>query len=1142
MKPFLFFATLLTASTVFASGIPFYGNQSYLKWKTAETDHFIYNYPSEYTSHASTVAAYAEAVYDSVVNRYRMNPSGKINLSIHNSLYSNGNALPTENSMNIWLTNWDFKVRSSHHWLSDVITHEFSHLVSIESGSKLPPFLYGLQVSYTDYYNERSTENFLSFYPFTSQPLWFAEGTAQFESSRMGFDGWDTHRDMLLRIATLEDQILDLEYMHDFENNSLNAELGPYTQGFSLVRYIAKHYGENAIPKIWSELSRIHRVTLDAALESVLGINEKELFENWKAELKTRYEAQKKAIGMPVTGKKWTEKAFYQDFPVVAGGNVYGVSNFGGPWFDGGIFKMPKNLQNPVTLKDSSIAADAITIEDSIIDITQYTKSGFKIKKGWFDKGISVRDLPERGPLLAYVTYKNKDRDGRSYFDIAVVDTNKNEQSATFLADAVYPDINFQGTEIVFVRREINSTRFVLSVTNLPEVGEKLSGEYQDIYTPNAKFDYYNIYAPKFSPDGKHIVFSYFDNETRGIAVIDRDGKNLRDLSQKGFDLRDPNWIDNHKIIYASNKNGIHNLYSQDLTTGKEFPLTNVLGGAFTPVVDSLTIFYTGYDKDGFSLYSLPLTDYAATKDSVISIVDTTYTVCPEVPTGSLTKSDSTLDSATTIASTRSPCKIDTVLTKRDSTLRKLAANTLALNGSLEFKPVKPLEMTDIEFTGVQRDYKGIPTIPLVIPLLSFGERAPDFGAMGNGKMITKMGAAMGLSDALKKNSLQAGFLLEMGAGWDFINSDGLNPSIEREFFISFENRSTPLTLNLMYTHMNFVSKDTVRYEDPRSYEDSVGISNYAIPLHAIFGSAGYSVFKDGDSLVVGAGYDWADFDLYEDNLRWTYQKRLSASVMLSLVGDSPEENSSNIDGKGNGIALTYQFSNADLYRAGTFAESFTVSASGAIEPIYRNYRIHEMNLSLFGSLPNPIHDGARFAAGANVSGILDWKAKNSKDTLDRYYYKPLFLEGYPYLITSEDYTRSGMKTASADVHYLFPIYQDFRNQFWIFTTRDFYIDMYAQVGSAWNDNGIPMEKLKDTQFWDRSVGLEIRVGNRIFYSIPFDISFNVARGLDRVGVDENGHGGYKMHPLDVPLLGESISPTRMSFTIGMGFNNRWMR
>jgi hypothetical protein len=32
-------------------------------------------------------------------------------------------------------------------------------------------------------------------------PFWFAEGTAQFESYRMGFDRWDTHRDMLLRTA-----------------------------------------------------------------------------------------------------------------------------------------------------------------------------------------------------------------------------------------------------------------------------------------------------------------------------------------------------------------------------------------------------------------------------------------------------------------------------------------------------------------------------------------------------------------------------------------------------------------------------------------------------------------------------------------------------------------------------------------------------------------------------------------------------------------------------------------------------------------------------------------------------------------------------------------------------------------------------
>ncbi len=1130
MKKKFFFTLLLWLNSVFATGIPFYGNQSYLHWKTAETEHFIYHYPSEYTDNASIVAAYAEAVYDSVVSRYRVHLPGKVHLVMENPLYANGMAIPNENTMHIALTNWDFKVRSSHHWLTDVITHEFSHLVSIESASKFSPSIYGLQISYTDYYNERLTQNFMGFYPFTLQPLWFAEGTAQYESSRMGFDAWDRHRDMLLRVATLNDQLLDLGYMQDFGQTSLEAELGPYTQGFSLVRYIASHYGENAIPKIWSELSRLHRVTLDAALKQVIGIGEKELFENWKMEIKTQYETQEKAIGTLVTGDKWTEKSFYQDFPVIAGGNIYGVSNFGGPRFDGGIFKMPKNAQDSTVIQDTSVTKDTITLQDSILDITQYSKSGFKLKKAWLSNGISVRNIGERGPVLAYVSYTNRDRDGRPYFDIVLTDTSGNTQTVTYLADASYPDINAQGTEIVFARREPNSSRFALSTVAIPDKKQKTAEESRDIFIPDTHYANYNIYTPKFSPDGKRIVFSYFDDETRGIALIDRDGKNFKNLGQKGFDLRDPNWIDNGTLIYSSNRNGIYNLYSLNLNTGAEFALTNVIGGAFTPAVDSGTIFYTGYDKDGFSLYSLKFTDYGATRDSVLRIADTTLTTCPTAnPAGT----DSTVVAL--------PCRIDTLITQRDSTIKKNITPVLTLNGTLAPKIVKPLEMADIAFSGAERNYKPIPVIPMIVPLVSIEERAPDFGAIGNSDKITpKIGLALGLSDPLKKNSLEAGLLLEVGNGLDYINSDGLNPRMEREFYISFENRSTPVTLQLLYSHMNFVSKDTVRYEDPRSYEDSIAISNYAIPLNAIVASAGYSIFKTGDSVVVSGGYDWADFNLYEDNLSWTYQKRLSAGISLSLQGGLSEESSSNTSGQGNGIFLSYLFSNADLYREGTFAESFTVSASGAIEPNYRTYNIHTLGLSLFGSLPNPIHDGARFAGGASVSGILDWNTRDSKDTLDRYYYEPLFLEGYPYLITSEDYNRSGIKVAKAEIHYLFPIYNDFRNEFWIFTTRDLYVDAYAQVGSAWNDSGFPAKKLKDTRFWDRSVGLEIRIANRIFYSIPFDISLNLARGLDRIGENAEGRGGRKMNPIDVPLLPEMVSPTRIGFTIGMGFNDRW--
>ena len=245
---------MLFSGAALAAG--FYGNNSDIRWKTAATDHFQFIYPVEYSSHAAKVSAYAEAVYDSVVNRYHHDLPGRVSATLNNALYSNGNAIPSENSINLWLTNWDFKVRSSHGWLSDVVTHEFSHLVSIENASKFRPNLYGFQVSYSDYYNERTTQDFATMVPFTLQPLWFAEGTAQYESSRMGFDAWDTHRDMLLRVAALNDSLLTLPYMHDFSDNSLFAELGPYTQGFSLIRRSSGH------PRQCPSGSRAYRVPI----------------------------------------------------------------------------------------------------------------------------------------------------------------------------------------------------------------------------------------------------------------------------------------------------------------------------------------------------------------------------------------------------------------------------------------------------------------------------------------------------------------------------------------------------------------------------------------------------------------------------------------------------------------------------------------------------------------------------------------------------------------------------------------------------------------------------------------------------------------------------------------------------------------
>ena len=86
------------------------------------------------------------------------------------------------------------------------------------------------------------------------------------------------------------------------------------------------------------------------------------------------------------------------------------------------------------------------------------------------------------------------------------------------------------------------------------------------------------------------------------------------------------------------------------------------------------------------------------------------------------------------------------------------------------------------------------------------------------------------------------------------------------------------------------------------------------------------------------------------------------------------------------------------------------------------------------------------------------------------------------------------------------------------------------------------MDKFKDHDFWDRSVGLSFRMSNKIFYNVPLDISLTLARGLSRIGEGENGerYTSRKLNPIDMPIIPESIAPTRIKLNIGMGFTNTW--
>jgi len=92
------------------------------------------------------------------------------------------------------------------------------------------------------------------------------------------------------------------------------------------------------------------------------------------------------------------------------------------------------------------------------------------------------------------------------------------------------------------------------------------------------------VFSPRWSPDGKKIAFSLFDDhQRRDIFSVDADGADLTPLVSTAADDRYPAWSPNgKKLAFISYSNGTPNLYVKDLQTG-EVSQTQTPGGVFLP-------------------------------------------------------------------------------------------------------------------------------------------------------------------------------------------------------------------------------------------------------------------------------------------------------------------------------------------------------------------------------------------------------------------------------------------------------------------------------------------------------------------------------------------------------------------------------
>ncbi len=584
-----------------------------LVWRTIETPHFLVHYHTGAEWTAQQVARIGETIYGPVTSMYHHEPDQKVSFIIRDhDDYSNGASYFFDNKIELWAPALDFELRGMHPWLWNVVTHEFTHMVQIQTSLKFGRRVPAIYLQWLGYEEERRPDvlygypNVLVSYPLSGfvVPSWFAEGVAQYNNPSLQYDYWDTHRDMILRMYLLRGKPLTWEEMAVFGKTSLGNE-SAYNAGFSLVSYISEHYGADKLEGISRKLGTLTRVTIDGAIKATLGIDGPELYRAWMDTMRVRYEKVAHGVAADsVEGEIVAGEGFGNDDPAFSpdGSMLAYISNKGEDYFGtSGIYVMDRK---------TGTSRKVVDLVRSTLSFSPDSRSIFYVK--------GTRDNPHWSLLNDLYRY-----------DLS----EERETRLTHAARISYPRLSPDGKRIVCVVTGDGSTNLAVidaDGTNLRKLTSYAAGQ--------------QVYSPVWSPDGRTIAFGFSEANGQTIVLTDTAGSVLRHMPLSG-DARTPEFsADGRHLYFSWDSTGIFNIYRMSLASGEISRVTNVLGGAFQPTrsPDSVMAFVK-YTETGFKLAEMRL----PAEPAPVPEERSWWTGLPDVPQSSLVAHSGIYDTLT---------------------------------------------------------------------------------------------------------------------------------------------------------------------------------------------------------------------------------------------------------------------------------------------------------------------------------------------------------------------------------------------------------------------------------------------------------------------------------------------------------------
>ncbi|HSV30644.1 MAG TPA: hypothetical protein VLH40_01300 [Atribacteraceae bacterium] len=438
-------------------------------------------------------------------------------------------------------------------WITLVLVHELVHLVHL--GAVGP-----------DVEKIRQVLGYVAL-PNMLQPIWVWEGYAMYGESlfsngnRNGNPVYEMYlRDMALREAFVPRHLLAGYSFLD----AWPGRMGVYLYGASIIRYVAEHYGHDALAALSHERSQsLDPAGFGKAFERALGKTVDEVWQEWQDTLRRSAEEVVLRIEQePLTSYRWlTEKGFYSRNAVLSpdGRNlVYSLIH-------------PRYLPG-LRLVDLRNGKERLLVH-----------------------GI-IGGRPSFSADSRFLVYAKVASDlFTEWYDLYLYDFEKGRESRLSHRERAFSPA-FQNGAILYLRRN-----------RMPEALLKLSlqtGETEVLYEFSA--DFRPLHLAVHSRE-KNIAVTGRWRGRLVIALFDLYTRRWQWVTTATFPDPVPSFSpDGRFLIFSDAWDGIFNVYAFELAKGRFFRLTNLIGGAFEPVLTADVGYASFFGEGGYNIGIFP--------------------------------------------------------------------------------------------------------------------------------------------------------------------------------------------------------------------------------------------------------------------------------------------------------------------------------------------------------------------------------------------------------------------------------------------------------------------------------------------------------------------------------------------------------